>query len=355
MTNILALKKLVNKYLLILIAFFYLTLSGCSSMVYKSAFPTLNDGKYDSEFPYKGSSEELERIGKSTERINCVAFYKTYVFNSGTHAKISDINEDFLEKNVDNIGYFNKTSSGTGTIIYSINNKIALLTCAHVVSFPDTIYGYFTDDKGKLTDYLESVSIRESQMNFVAGLPDAGNVEILVADKVRDLAILGHTYSSFQNVNFPVFPYPKGEAKQLEWGTFVYVFGYPINYKMVSKAIVSSPDMDGHGSFLIDAVVNRGFSGGIVLGIRDGIPNFELVGIIRAIPEETEYVLRPEKLKNNVQYSPLVPYKGDAYAVEKEDLKYGIAKVIPIEIIKEFINVSKEKLADLGYNSKYFF
>ena len=324
-------------------------------MVYKSAFPTLNDGKYDSEFPYKGSSEELERIGKSVERINCIAFYKTYIFNSGTNVKTSDINPEFLEKNVNKIGYFDKTSSGTGTIIYSINNKIALLTCAHVISFPDTIFSHFTDEKGEFTDYLESISIRDRQMIFVAGLPDGGDVEPIVVDKERDLAILGHTYSSLQNVNFPVFPYPKGEAKQLEWGTFVYIFGYPMNYKMVSKAIVSSPNMDGKGSFLIDAVVNRGFSGGIVIGIRDGIPNFELVGIIRAVPEETGYVLQPEKLKNNIQYSPVVPYKGDVYAIQKEDLKYGIARVIPIEMINKFMNDNEEKLSELGYYMKDFF
>ena len=348
-------KILFDKVLLMMLLFIVIVFSGCSSMVYKSAFPTLNDGKYDSEFPYKGSSEELERIGKSVERINCIAFYKTYVFNSGNYVKQSDINEEFLENNVNKTDYFQKTSSGTGTIIYSIHNKIALLTCAHIISFPDTIYSHFTDEKGKFTEYLESISIREKEMIFVAGLPDGGDVEALVIDKERDLAIIGNTYSSLQNFSFPVFPYPKGSAKQLEWGTFVYVFGYPMNYKMVSKAIVSSPNMDNNGSFLIDAVVNRGFSGGIVLGIRDGVPNFEIVGIIRAIPEETEYVLQPEKLKNNIQYSPIVPYKGDAFAIEKEDLKYGIAKVIPIETIEQFLTNNKEKLSRLGYIAGYFF
>ncbi|MGA8265950.1 MAG: serine protease [Ignavibacteriaceae bacterium] len=343
------------KRFLLIVIFFILIFSGCSSMVYKSAFPTLSDGKYDSEFPYKGSSEELERIGESVERINCIAFYKTYVFNSGTDVKISDITEEFLEKNVNNVSYFDKTSSGTGTIIYSLNNKIALLTCAHVISFPDTIYSHFTDEKGKFTKYLESISIRDRQMIYVAGLPYGGEVELLAIDNEHDLAVLGHTYPSLQDLNFPVFPYPKGEAKQLEWGTFVYVFGYPMNYKMVSKAIVSSPNMDGHGSFLIDAVVNKGFSGGIVLGIRDGIPNFEFVGIIRSIPEESEYVLEPEKLKGNINYSSVVPYKGDVYAIEKEDLKYGIAKVIPIDVIEEFLNANKEKLSDLGYDIDKFF
>ena len=344
-----------GKYSFLITIILLIEFYGCSSMVYKTAFPTLSDGKYDSEFPYKGSSEELERIGKSVERINCIAFFKTYVFNSGTNVRVSDVTAQFLEKNANNTGYFDKTSSGTGTIIYSVNNKIALLTCAHVINFPDTIFSRFTDDKGKLTEYLESISIRDRRMVFVAGLPDGGGIEPLVIDKERDLAILGHKYSSIQNVNLPIFPYPKGEAKQLEWGSFVYVFGYPMNYKMVSKAIVSSPNMDGQGSFLVDAVVNRGFSGGIVLGIRDGIPNFELVGIIRAIPEETEYVLQPERLKSNIQYSPVVPYRGDAYAIQKEDLKYGIAKVIPIEIIEGFLKDNKEKLSDLGYNLKYFF
>lgn len=348
-------KIFFRKYLLLTIIILVIGFYGCSSMVYKAAYPTLNDGKYDSEFPYKGSSEELERIGKSVERINCIAFYKTYIFDSSTNIKRSDINPEFLEKNVNRTSYFDKTSSGTGTIIYSINRKIALLTCAHVISFPDTIFSHFTDAEGKFTEYLESISIRDREMIFVAGLPDGGDVEPLVVDKERDLAILGHTYSSLQSVNFPVFPYPKGEAKQLEWGTFVYIFGYPMNYKMVSKAIVSSPNMDGKGSFLIDAVVNRGFSGGIVLGIRDGIPNFELVGIIRAVPEETRYVLQPEKLKNNLQYSPIVPYRGDVYAIQKEDLKYGIARVIPIEMIDKFMNDNEEKLSDLGYYMKDFF
>ena len=80
--------------------------------------------------------------------------------------------------------------------------------------------------------------------------------------------------------------------------------GFPMNYKMVSNAIVSSPNYDGKGGFLIDAVVNKGFSGGVVLAIKDGIPNFELVGIIRAVPEENEYLLRTRKIKKQYSLQP---------------------------------------------------
>jgi hypothetical protein len=330
-------------------------LSGCASTIYKSVYPTLSDGKYDSEFPYKGSSEELEQISKTVNRINSIAFYKAYIFNPGTNITRAMLTEDLLENKSNSVGYFDKNSSGTATTIYSQNGKVGLLTCAHVVSFPDTILSYYTDRNGKFTDYLESVSVRDNQLIFAAGFPGNGDMDIIAIDRVNDIAVLGKTFSSLDNTNFPVFPYPKGNAKDLDWGTFVYIFGYPMNYKMVSKAIVSSPNYDDKGSFLIDAVVNRGFSGGVVLGIRDGIPNFEFVGIIRAVPEEVHYFLRPEKLSNNIQYSPVVPYNGNAYAVEKEELKYGIAKVIPMEMISEFLEKNANLLEEKGYLLRNFF
>ncbi len=347
--------------IIFLTALFLLMVTGCSSIIYKSAFPTLSDGKYDSEFPYKGSSEELEQISKTIHRVSSLAFYRSYIFNSGTKVKLQDINSDLLKNKANSVGYFDKSSSGTAVTIYSEGDKIALLTCAHVISFPDTIFSYFADESGRFTDYLESISIKERQLIFIAGFPSSpadgtdSDVDLLAIDKDKDLAVLGRTFSPKDRINFPVFPYPEGSAKQLEWGSFVYVFGYPMNYKMVSKAIVSSPDLDGQGTFLIDAVVNRGFSGGIVLGIRDGVPNFEFVGIIRSVPEEVEYMLQPEKLRGDIQYSPIVPYRGDIYAVQQEQLKYGITRVIPIEMIKNFLNDKSGQLLKLGFNIKKFF
>lgn len=341
--------------IIILLASIVLTISGCSSTIYKAAYPTLNDGKYDSEFPYKGSSDELEQIGKTVNRINCIAFYRAYIFNYGTNVKRSQLTAEFLDKKSNSTGYFDKTSSGTATTIFSENGKVGMLTCAHVVTFPDTILSFFTDADGRFTEYLESVSIRDRQLNYVAGFPGNGEVDIIKKDNEKDLAFLGKEFSKFDNVSYPVFPYPSGKAKELEWGSFVYLMGYPMNYKMVSKAIVSSPNIDGNGGFLLDAVINRGFSGGVVLGIRDGIPNFELLGIIRSVPEEVEYVLQPEKLKSNGQYSPVVPYRGDMFAIQKEQLKYGIARVVPIEIISEFLSENSKFFLENGYSIKNFF
>ena len=139
----------------------------------------------------------------------------------------------------------------------------------------------------------------------------------------------------------------------MEWGDFVYFFGFPLNYKMISKGIISSPLFDKDGGFLIDGVVNRGLSGGIVLAIRDGVPNFELVGIIQWMPEETYSILTPPKSLMN--YNKLIPYHGEEFVDQLKLYKYGITKVIPIDVIIDFIKKNQNYLIDKGYDLKNFF
>jgi hypothetical protein len=164
-----------------------------------------------------------------------------------------------------------------------------------------------------------------------------------------DLALLGKKYGSQAGIHLPVFNYPMGKAKEVEWGTFVYLVGYPINFKMITKAIVSSPMRDESGSFIVDAVINPGFSGGLVLAIRDGVPNFEFIGLVQWVPEDTENMIVPEALKNNASYNPVVPYKGDVFVRKHSTIKYGIAKIIPVETVLNFINQNKAYLIQQGY------
>jgi hypothetical protein len=191
--------------------------------------------------------------------------------------------------------------------------------------------------------------IKDIQVIFAVGFPEGSKLEIIALDKKHDLALIGRDYHELQNYIFPVFNYPSGFAKDLEWGTFVYVFGYPMNYQMITKALVSSPNRDNEGSFLLDAVVNKGYSGGIVLAIKDGVPNFELVGIVQWVPEEENNIIAPGKRKDDEPYNPLVPYEGEFFVKRDSDIKYGIAKIISIETIKNFIGKNKQALYDKGY------
>jgi len=62
-------QKLKTVSLLSFLIITQLILISCSSGTYEKIYPTLMDGKYDSEFPYRGSSEELEKISQSVQRI----------------------------------------------------------------------------------------------------------------------------------------------------------------------------------------------------------------------------------------------------------------------------------------------
>ncbi|MFC2133068.1 serine protease [Bacteroidota bacterium] len=337
----------VTKYVFSVLLFF--SFISCSSDVYKTIYPTLVDGEYDSEFPYKSSSDQLEEIGESVKLLNTLAFYRSHIFDSGTNLKADDLTQDIVDEEASKITFFNHTASGTATVIYARDKLIALLTCAHIIDYPDTVISYFKAENGANTDYVQSFSIKERQSIYVTDLPEFGEVEVLLLDKDLDIAVLGKKLSNPRAALVPVFKYPVGRAKDLEWGSFVYIFGYPMNYKMVTKGIVSSPNKDGKGSFLIDAVFNRGFSGGIVLAIRDGVPNFEIVGLIRSVPAENEYLLKPVPTDEKIEYNPLLPYTGDIYVDQRISMKYGITRVIGIEEIVDYIKENENFLRTQGY------
>lgn len=319
----------------------------CSTPFYNGVYSSVKDGKYDSEFPYRNASKELEEISNTIKLINSIAFYVGYIMDDSSKYVRSDIKNLNLPKTAVEQINFNRTAAGTATIIYSDQGRLAILTVAHIVNFPDTLYSYFIKPDGTPTNYVESVSIKTKQTNYVPDFPAGGQVDILEIDVQNDLAILGKRFEFGSNLAIPVFNYKLGKSEELEWGTFVYVFGYPFNYKMISEGIVS-PARDPQ-SFLINTVFNRGSSGGIVLAVRDGVPNFELVGLVKSVPAEYEYNIRPFVKEHNMDFNPLLPYKGEVYAEKEQILRYGITKVIGAETIEKFIKSRKSSLYNKGY------
>lgn len=330
------------------IAFLVIMLSSCTTSVYDQVYPTLRDGLYDSEFPYKNSSAQLEAISNSIKLVNSIAFYTSYVFGSDSHIRAVEIGKLNFEKVAVEKVYFNRTASGTGTIIANSQGRVAILTVSHIVSFPDTVISFFINPDGSFSQYVQSVSIKSKQTNYVNELPGNGELKIIAMDKIRDVAILGDDFGIENTLNIPVFSYKWGASSELEWGSFIYAFGFPMNYKMITKGIVSSPNKERH-TFLIDAAFNRGFSGGIVLAVRDGVPNFELVGLIKSVPADFVYTLRPLTKDQDLDFNPMIPFKGDAFVDKEQVLRPGITKVIGIETVKEFLMQNKDKLIDQGY------
>jgi hypothetical protein len=244
---------------------------------------------------------------------------------------------------------------------------VALLTCAHVVNFPDTVISYHKDTFGKETPYIQNISVKIGQNNNLVDLPELNGFRVLAINREKDLALIGKDLSSNPRFSFnrslagtdkesiPVLSCKLGAAAELEWGCFVYMIGYPRAKKMISTAIVSSPDYDQHGSFLLDGSLQRGISGGLVLAVRDGVPNFELVGITNAVSSEIQYILQPDKNFNVSEWDLTRPYLGDVYVRAHQSTYYGITYAIGIESIQEFIKKSEESIAREGYDIEYFF
>ena len=312
------------------------------------------DGKYDSEFPNKAASPRLEQISNSIKLINSIAFYESLVFDQKNKFTVSQAHNIELEKIAIEKVYFNRTASGSGTIVLEDRGLVGLISVAHIVSFPDTVFSYFVNPDGTPSKYVESISIKLKQSNYVPDFPEGGELNLIAIDKALDLALLGKKYSAYQTSSLHVFNFPWGKSSELEWGTFVYVFGFPMNYKMLSTGIVSSPGKEKN-SFLIDAVFNRGYSGGIVLEIRDGIPNFELVGIVKSVPADFEYTVRPLTKEKEYEYNPMLPYKGEVYIEKQQIPRVGITKVIGIEALKDFLIANKDELISIGYDFRNLF
>jgi hypothetical protein len=325
----------------------------CAPSIYKEVYPTLADGKYDSEFPYRGCSQQLEEISESVKRISVMTSYKCYSIPLKDSVRFSEISPQVLERGERAVSFQHQSNAGTGTMIYNRDGRIALLTCAHVVDFPDTATTYYLSENRQPTVYVRTFSLRKSQLIFLSEVAGGIALEVLALDRAADLVLLGQKLDARQTLGVRAFTYPFGKAKELEWGTFVYLFGYPSGYRMVTKGIVSSPNKDGKGSFIVDAVVTPGASGSIALAIRDGVPNFELVGLVKLIPAQVSYLLAPWTRGGEIQYEPQELYQGEIYVERKTEIQYGIVQIISSETVLDMIQRNLRQLAEKGYDLRF--
>jgi hypothetical protein len=329
----------------------------------------IEDGKYDSEFPAKPVSDYLKRILKSVHLVSVLSFYKSYYFRANEAvSRDSLINKafDFQARDYD---VFEQPASGTATLIYNDHKRMAFLTCAHIVSFPDTVFTYHQNEKKQGQTYVKHYIEKVRQTGNIINQPVAYDFEILVKDEESDLAIIG---KKLENENLKgnrqyqdqidkleepieVLDLPRGKADELAWGTFVYIIGFPRAKRMVSSALVSNPNYDQEHSFLLDGAMQKGISGGLVIALRDGVPNFELVGMVKGISGRVVYALVPNMQENVNEWEIHGPYNGPIGIKKQEIAEPGIIYATSIETILAFIDQNKEILFEKGYHPDLFF
>lgn len=312
----------------------------CSNAIQRTAFPLLHDGKYDSEFPYKNCSQEIKTISEATAKIYSTTQYKIYYFDRKDGITINNVARLSLEK-CRYVNFGDSPVAGSGVVISSTAQAVLLLTCSHVVFHKDTVFTFYKDAGETQSGYIRTMAVKIRERLLAAGYAEDGALELLANDPETDIALVGKKWSSSLTRTLPEFTYPIGKARELEWGSFVYMIGYPQGQLMVTKAIVSQPNRDQKAGYLLDGVFNRGFSGGIVLAVRDGVPNFEMVGIAFSTSGGPEAVITPSP---DAEYDMQVPYDGELYVTSFNRINYGITFVVPSETIIDFLKNQKGRL-----------
>ena len=334
-----------NKLTILLIII--LTLFSCTRYIHDFSNLIVEDGQYDTEFPNRDCSAELREISNATKMLTCVGYYTEYKFTLGNRFTLPDIKIEEAVKTTS----FNNNSTGTATIIHKENNQIAMLTCAHIVNMPEKIITYFEEP---YDHYVASISFLTKKMIYCSEIV-TDDIEILVLDDKIDIAILGAKTPDAINL-VPVLDYPIGNAKKLNWGSFTYLFGFPRGYKMISHGIVSFSKPQPEKYFYLDSPFNRGFSGGLVVGIKDGVPNFEMIGIATSAAAEFYQYLAP-KLNNEAEDFEMTfePYKGEIFTKKLEMIMYGVTQITSINAITKFWEENRNYLDSRGYHLNSFF
>jgi len=303
---------------------------------------TIQDGKYDSGPNGKSIGTTIKYLSESVKKIDVLTFYKTWEF-----PKNSEYTKDYLSKispkeiaissNVNN-----ESASGTAFVVYFHNYLSGFLTCAHVVEKPDIIYTFFDEDQ----TIVRSMSFKIRQQIFISDMHGENSVEVVAIDTKKDLAFLKKKLD-INDASLKPFNFTVGSTDKLEWGSEIYVLGYPLGNLMLTKGVISI-DKSINKRFLSDAMYNKGISGSPVFAILDGNNNFEWIGIASSASAQTVQYLTPkldidEKVHNNTEYY------GDIFIEEKLLINYGVTYSIPIEEIITFIVRNKSVLRERGY------
>lgn len=326
-----------------------LTFACGSQKIVLSPSQTVADNKYDSEFPTSSIAKELSFISSTVKKLDCLVFYMSSTFPAGNNINRQNINDSVVKFSSVANEVTNESVAGTTTVIYNDSKMVGLLTCDHVIDFTDSLFTFYPDEIGG----LKTLSVKIKQQIFIAGLPLSEQVEIVITDPKKDLALLKVKLEP-DSEKLNVLNFPVGNTNDLEWGSLVYVMGFPLGNIMVINAIVSNPEHSSNGTFLTNALFNRGISGSPVFAIRDGVPNFELVGIASSASAQTVNYLIPEKA-DEFYTNPDGSYDGKIFIDQKKDINYGVTYTVAIEEVTGFLRKNRNLLEKEGFDFEKFF
>lgn len=329
----------MNKIVLIrLVKFFSLLLclsllKGCSSAE-KSTLEDLDRGYYQNHALSPPIRNQVEESFESVRRIQSNVIYRTYQFPRNQMPTVSEIPGLFLEEIAIDRTAGTHSTAGTGVVIAINEHSALLLTAAHVVSLPDTLYHFSDSQSDPDNRRVEAVSIAQSKNQFIITDQGITLIEMVAQDSRRDLALM-KTVTSVSDSDLREITIPKGDPDRLDWTDVVYATGYPRGVQMVTRGIASRSEYPVQ-RITLDLSINRGFSGGPVFAVRNDGSGLEWIGTITSAMGEQDYYLAPYDTTVE-DFSPEMPYRGELYIKSAPRIYYGVSNAVDINEARNFL------------------
>lgn len=327
-------------------------LLGCSPRTVPASVAVGRQGFYKTGFALNDVSEALEAILPSVVRIQVAGSYDVYVFDEADAPTDEEAHRAFASAllRASDVDTATTTHFATAVVLASRGGRGTLITTDHGANLPDTTVEYFEASRGSgRVQVIERFGILRRRTSTVVGATFVEPFDILARSESRDLALIGVEIGSGTGPGrLPALRIGPGSPSRLSWGSLVYVLGFPIGYQMVTRAVVSKPDMGQGSAFLTDALLNEGASGAPIVAIRGDSEELEWVGLARAAATRPELRLVPSPDAQGSQ-GFATPYDGPVYLRDMESIRYGITFSIPVDEVRAFVADQRSQLVDAGY------
>ncbi|MBT8399210.1 MAG: hypothetical protein KJO98_01940, partial [Rhodothermia bacterium] len=144
-------------------------LIGCASTSAPSGSQGKGAGKYDTVFPSAETGRLIEQAFQSVRMVNSVAYYREYTFGAVDAVRPEDLSVMDLEAGSLEPVFYRDTASGTGIALTAGEDRLALLTSAHVVHFADTILALYEPGPDGEAN-VRMAAVKERQVIFLPGV-----------------------------------------------------------------------------------------------------------------------------------------------------------------------------------------
>lgn len=286
-----------------------------------------------SVFENYSMQHQYESLTLRVYRIVTYVTYESQIFEQGSGLTLNDLTDRDIDFSVVKARLVHNDSySGSGFAIKGNDGKALLLTCAHTIDFPDTVFTYDDYANASGQRYLLGLSVKTSQVIQVSGNNLHCRAEILAADPANDLALLEIplTTGAIRVVT------PLSEGGKLSWGDRVWLTGYPSGRFMMTSGLISNPGASD-GLLMTDAPFSEGYSGAPAFVYDRRVNGFRLAGIGRSVAARSSYVLQPEKEIHDASYNTSLPYTGPVYVRTEREPAAGVTFLIGSRMLDDFL------------------